>query len=107
MRADTGRAGSSAAWSCWRSARLARPLGVILFETSFAAGLSLSILAYALIGLGVGASGTSLLALLATATEPRRRAAAATITWLMMIFGIAVTAGTVGAFLDPYTRRCC
>ncbi|MFO7757519.1 MAG: PucC family protein, partial [Roseovarius sp.] len=63
----------------------------------------LSILAYALIGLGVGASGTSLLALLATATEPRRRAAAATITWLMMIFGIAVTAGTVGAFLDPYT----
>jgi hypothetical protein len=32
----------------------------------------LSVLAYALIGLGVGASGTSLLALLATATAPRR-----------------------------------
>ncbi|MEM9240245.1 MAG: BCD family MFS transporter [Pseudomonadota bacterium] len=78
-------------------------LGVLLFETSFAAGLSLSILAYAMIGLGVGAAGTSLLALLATATEPRRRAAAATITWLMMIAGIAVTAGTVGVFLDPYT----
>ncbi|MEO0752355.1 MAG: BCD family MFS transporter [Pseudomonadota bacterium] len=77
--------------------------GVLLFETSFAAGFALSILAYALIGLGVGASGTSLLALLATATEPRRRAAAATITWLMMIAGIAVTAGTVGVFLDPYT----
>lgn len=43
------------------------------------------------VGLGVGASGTSLLALLATATAPHRRAAA-TITWLMMIFGIAVTA---------------
>lgn len=67
------------------------------------AGLALSVLAYALIGVGVGASGTSLLALLATATHPQRRAAAATITWLMMIFGIAVTAGTVGAFLDPYT----
>jgi MFS transporter, BCD family, chlorophyll transporter len=52
---------------------------------------------------GVGASGTSLLALLATATHPSRRAAAATITWLMMILGIAVTAGTVGAVLDPYT----
>ena len=75
-----------------------------VFETSFAAGLSLSILAYAVIGLGVGASGTSLLALLATATAPRRRAAAATITWLMMVFGIAVTAATVGAFLDPYTH---
>ena len=78
-------------------------LGVLLFETSFAAGLSLSILAYAMIGLGVGAAGTSLLALLATSTEPRRRAAAATITWLMMIAGIAITAGTVGVFLDPYT----
>ncbi|MEI4231545.1 BCD family MFS transporter [Roseovarius sp. D22-M7] len=77
--------------------------GVMLFETSFAAGLALSILAYALIGLGAGASGTSLLALLASATEPRRRAAAATITWLMMIFGIAATASTVGAFLDPYS----
>jgi BCD family chlorophyll transporter-like MFS transporter len=82
---------------------LGATVGVILFETSFAAGLILSILAYALIGLGVGASGTSVLALLATATEPHRRAAAATITWLMMIFGIAVTAATVGAFLDPYT----
>lgn len=79
--------------------------GVVLFETSFAAGLTLSILAYALIGVGVGASGTSLLALLATATAPHRRAAAATITWLMMIAGIAVTAGTVGAFLDPYTPQ--
>ncbi|MEM9269091.1 MAG: BCD family MFS transporter, partial [Pseudomonadota bacterium] len=78
-------------------------MGVLLFESSFAGGLALSILAYALIGLGVGASGTSVLALLATSTEPRRRAAAATITWLMMIAGIAVTAGTVGVFLDPYT----
>ncbi|MBV0914188.1 BCD family MFS transporter [Anianabacter salinae] len=76
--------------------------GVVLIESSFALGLAVSVVAYALIGLGVGASGTSLLALLATATEPRRRAAAATITWLMMIFGIAMTAGVVGAMLDPY-----
>ena len=78
-------------------------LAVVLMETRFALGLGLSILSYALIGLGVGASGTSLLALLATATESRRRAAAATITWLMMIAGIALTAGGVGAFLDPYS----
>ena len=74
-----------------------------MMETRFGAGLALSILAYALIGLGAGASGTSLLALLATACAARRRAAAATITWLMMIAGIAITAGTVGAFLDPYS----
>ncbi len=77
--------------------------GVVLLESSFTLGLLTSILAYGLIGLGVGASGTSLLALLATATAPHRRAAAATITWLMMIAGIAITAGTVGSFLDPYS----
>lgn len=77
--------------------------GVTLFASSFAIGLTVSLVAYTMIGLGVGASGTSLLALLATATAPNRRAAAATITWLMMIFGIAMTAGVAGSFLDPYT----
>jgi BCD family chlorophyll transporter-like MFS transporter len=74
-----------------------------VFPTSFGLGLAVSIVAYTLIGVGVGASGTSLLALLATTTAPHRRAAAATITWLMMIFGIAATAGTVGQFIDPYS----
>jgi len=77
--------------------------GIVAFHTSFWTGMILSIIAYALIGLGVGASGTSLLALLATTTIPRRRAAAATITWLMMIFGIAMTAGIVGKQLDDYS----
>ncbi len=77
---------------------------IALFETSYAAGLTLSILSYALIGLGVGASGTSLLALIASATAVRRRPAAAMIVWLMMIFGIALTAGLVGANLDPYSH---
>ncbi len=74
-----------------------------LFETQYAAALVLSVLAYGMIGMGVGASGTSLLALLATATAPARRAAAATITWLMMIAGIAISASVVGILLDPYT----
>ncbi len=77
---------------------------VPVMETQFATGLALSVLAYAVIGVGVGASGTSLLALLATATAPHRRPAAATITWLMMIFGIAVTATVAGKFLDPYSH---
>ena len=76
--------------------------GVWAMEAAFWPGLMLSIAAYAAIGLGVGASGTSLLALLATTTAPPRRAAAATITWLMMILGIAATAGVVGMLLDPY-----
>ena len=77
--------------------------GLIVLEASFVWGMVISVIAYALIGLGVGASGTSLLALLATTTAPHRRAAAATITWLMMIFGIAMTAGIVGSLIDPYT----
>ncbi|WP_397543507.1 BCD family MFS transporter [Roseovarius salis] len=105
---DTG--GRRTAWIVGGMAVLAlgafgAAAGVVLFAASFGWALALSILSYALIGLGVGASGTSLLALLATATEPRRRAAAATITWLMMIAGIALTAGTVGAFLDPYSPQ--
>jgi BCD family chlorophyll transporter-like MFS transporter len=82
---------------------LSAAYGVVLMASSFAMGMTVSILAYVAIGVGVGASGTSLLALLATATTPRRRPAAATITWLMMIMGIAVTAGVSGQFLDPYT----
>lgn len=80
-------------------------LGIVLLETRLALGVTVSVIAYALIGAGVGASGTSLLALLATATAPRRRAAAATITWLMMIAGIALTAVTVGGLLDPYSHE--
>ncbi|AZL60700.1 MFS transporter [Tabrizicola piscis] len=68
-------------------------------------GLAVSVLAYVLIGLGAGASGTSLLALLASGCAPDRRAAAATITWLLMIFGIAVTSGVIGALLDPYSPQ--
>ena len=78
-------------------------LAVVLGVSHPVAGMVLSVWAYAQIGLGIGAAGTSVLALLAAATAPRRRAAAATITWLMMILGIAATAGIVGALLDPYS----
>ena len=78
-------------------------LGVAIGASLPVPGLVLSVLAYALIGAGAGASGTSVLAFLAASTAPRRRAAAATIIWLMMIFGIAATAGIVGSLLDPYS----
>ncbi len=76
-----------------------------LFASSYTLALSLSIIAYVLIGIGVGASGTSLLALLAKHTVERRRPAAAMITWLMMIFGIAMTAGLVGQLIAPYSHE--
>ena len=78
-------------------------LSLVLFNSNSLLAMLLSILAYTLIGLGVGASGTSLLALMAKHTAERRRPAAAMITWLMMIFGIAMTAGVVGILLVPYS----
>ena len=67
------------------------------------AGSALAALAFVGIGLGVSASGTSLLVLLAKRVQPERRAGAATVVWLMMIVGFAVTAGVAGRLLDPYS----
>ncbi|NCP19122.1 MAG: BCD family MFS transporter [Erythrobacter sp.] len=67
-------------------------------------GGALAILAFTAIGAGVGAAGTSMLALLASGVAPQRRAAAAAVTWTMMIAGIVVAAGTAGALLDPFSE---
>jgi len=71
--------------------------------TSAVAGIALATIAFLMIGAGVGACGTSLLVLLAAGVEPQRRAAAATVTWVMMIASFAITAGSVGAILDPFS----
>ncbi|NBW47600.1 MAG: MFS transporter, partial [Betaproteobacteria bacterium] len=72
-------------------------------QNHFWAGAALATVAFVMIGLGVSASGTSLLALLAKRVAPHRRGPAATLVWLMMIFGFAMTAGIAGKLLDPYT----
>lgn len=68
-------------------------------------GTLLAWLSFSLIGLGVSACGTSLLALMAKRVPEERRAPAATTVWLMMIFGFAVTAGVVGKLIDPYSPQ--
>ncbi len=77
----------------------------LLMGETFWPGLALAVVAYALIGAGVGACGTSLLALLATLTAEPRRPAAAALTWMMMIAGIAVTAGIAGQLLEPWSEQ--
>ena len=72
-------------------------------STDRLAGLGLAVLGYTLVGLGVSAAGTSLLVLLAKQVEQERRAAAATLVWVLMIVGFAVTAGLAGRWLDPYS----
>lgn len=78
-------------------------IGTALMATSSLLGVVVAALAFLLIGIGVGACGTNLLALLATRVAPERRAPAATIVWLMMIFGFIVTSGVVGHLLDPFS----
>ena len=75
-----------------------------LFEWNFWAGMSVGMMAYTLIGFGIGACGTSLLALLASRTAPDRRAAAAPTVWIMMIVGIIFTSIAASAVLDPYSH---
>lgn len=76
---------------------------VTLLSGSRAGGLALGVLAYTLIGGGMGAAGTSLLALMATGVAPARRAAAASMTWIMMILGMALTSAAVGRALEPFS----
>lgn len=82
---------------------LAAVLSVGLLATRSVAGFVVAFTGFAMIGAGVGAAGTSLLALLATRVAPERRAAAASITWIMMVAGIVVTAGVAGSLIDPFS----
>ncbi len=65
----------------------------------------LAFVAFTMVGGGVGAAGTSLLALLATRVAPERRPAAAAITWIMMIAGFILYAAVSGAALQPFSSQ--
>ena len=76
-----------------------------LIESRFSYGIMLALFSYSLIGFGVGAAGTPLLALLATYSSKSQKGFAASITFLMMILGLAITGITVGVILDPYSHQ--
>ena len=78
---------------------------VWIMGASTALGIATAIPAFLLIGLGIGAAGTNLLALLATRVSTERQAAAGSLVWIMMIFGLAVTGITAGQVLDPYSPQ--
>ncbi len=66
-------------------------------------GVVLASIASMVLGAGVSASGTPLLALMSERARPEQRAGAAAITWILMIVGIIITAATSGALLDPFS----
>jgi BCD family chlorophyll transporter-like MFS transporter len=80
-------------------------LGTALMGVDVAWGTLTAFLGFVMIGVGVGAGGTSLLVFLAKRVDPGRRAAAATIVWVMMIMGFALTASMAGHYLDPFSPQ--
>ncbi|WP_373490408.1 BCD family MFS transporter [Parasphingorhabdus sp.] len=77
---------------------------VILMADPGTFAFLLAILAFTMIGFGVGISGTALLALLASRVSVERKPAAAAISWTMMVAGIVVAAVISGAYLDPFSE---
>ncbi len=78
-------------------------LAVGLMGRHVGSGIGLAIPAFLLIGFGIGAAGTNLLALLAARVGRERQAAAGSAVWMMMIAGLAAAGIAAGALLDPYS----
>jgi BCD family chlorophyll transporter-like MFS transporter len=76
--------------------------GIGLAETAPGWALAVWVLAYAAIGLGIGAAGTSFLALLASVSG-ERKSAVATLAWLFLIAGAIAASIGAGIALEPYS----
>jgi MFS transporter, BCD family, chlorophyll transporter len=74
-----------------------------LMQQQLVLGVVLACIASVLLGAGVSAAGTPLLALMSERALPTQRAAAAAITWILMIVGIIITAVVSGSLLDPFS----
>lgn len=82
---------------------LAVAASIPVMAQSPAWGIALAAVASVVLGAGVSAAGTPLLALMSERSRPSQRAGAAAITWILMIVGIIITAATSGMLLDPFS----
>ena len=76
--------------------------GIQVAEASLPIALGVWTVSYILIGLGIGAAGTSFLALLASMTGARK-GGSATLAWLMLIAGAIIASVGTGIALEPYS----
>lgn len=81
----------------------AAAMSVSVMQSNRAAGILAASLAFAVLGIGVSAAGTPLLALLAEQVEPSRQGRAAAVVWLMMIAGFVITTVATGKLVDPFS----
>lgn len=89
--------------ACLGAGAMLAAFAVGLMAHSTWGGIAVAVPGFLLIGLGIGAAGTNLLALLASRVASDRQAAAGSAVWIMMIFGLAATGITAGMLLDPYS----
>ncbi|MEX0310226.1 MAG: MFS transporter [Tateyamaria sp.] len=78
--------------------------GILLAETSANIAMFVWVVSYAVIGFGIGAAGTSFLALLANVSG-ENKGAVATLAWLFLIVGaISASVGTA-RMIEPYSAE--
>lgn len=80
-------------------------VSIAIIPLSLWIGIPLATVSFSLVGVGAGCCGTTLLVMLAKHVSPDKRAPAASIVWIMMIAGFAVTAGVAGHYLQPYSAE--
>lgn len=80
----------------------AQSVGVMAGNTAL--GIAVAVPAFVMIGLGIGAAGTNVLALLSAIVPDGRQAAAGSAVWIMMIAGLAATGIIAGELLDPFSQ---
>ena len=78
-------------------------VSIAVLPVSYWMGIPLAIISFTLVGAGAGCCGTTLLVMLAKHIAPEKRAPAASVVWIMMIAGFAVTAVVSGHYLSPYS----
>lgn len=78
-------------------------VSTLLASTNTVAGIALAFVAFIMVGIGVGCSGTALLVLLSKCVTPKQRGGAATTVWIMMIIGFIFTTVLAGKYLDPFS----
>lgn len=78
-------------------------LATVLMASNLWLGIACAVVAFLAVGLGVGACGTTMLVLMSKGVAREKLAAAATVTWVMMIVGFIVTTVIAGKMLDPFS----
>jgi len=78
-------------------------LAITWMSEHFVMGAITAFIGFCMIGMGVSACGTTLLVLLSKGVGSQQRATSATVVWIMMIFGFAVTSVVSGKLLDPFS----